>query len=102
MRPVNYPYLARFIPTSRFRTGISLFGVIDGSNTSFTVAPEEKFVHDPPYIQIRIFYNGIRLFWPDDYSLDESEGDGTGYDMVVLAVAPKPGDKLFADYIVTQ
>ncbi len=102
MRSVNYPFLARFIPTSRFRIGVSLYGPINGTNTSFTVTPGEKFLHNPPYIQIGVYYNGIRLFWPDDYSLDESGGGGTGYDTVVLLVAPKPGDRVFVDYVTTQ
>jgi len=49
-----------------------------------------------------VYYNGTRLLWLDDYLLVESGGGGTGYDTVVLAIAPKPGDKVFADYVVTQ
>ena len=102
MRPLNYPFLGRYIPTRRYRTGILLSGPIDGVNTTFTAPPGDKFVHDPPYIQIGVYYNGMRLLWLDDYLLVESGGGGTGYDTVVLAIAPKPGDKVFADYVATQ
>jgi hypothetical protein len=46
-----------------------------------------------------VYYNGQRLLLADDYTLAESGGPGTGYDTIQTVVVPKPGDKIWADYI---
>ena len=100
MRPLNFPFLSRFIPARRYRTEQDLIGVIDGINTSYTLPRGEKFVQETPYIQIVLYCNGIRLHLWDDYFVLESQGGGTGYDTVLLVEPPRPGDKLIADYVV--
>lgn len=89
-----------FLSLGRFRSGQTLVGVIDGINTSYTTPSLEKFIHNLPFTDISIFYNGGRLKILDDYTVIESGGIGTGYDTVVLAFAPLSGDHLIADYIV--
>ncbi len=91
----------RYIAAHRFRTGRSLDGSIDGLNVSFTVSPGDKFTHNLPFLTIQVYFNGVRLALLDDYTIIESGGFGTGYDTVVLEVAPKPGDHLLADYVST-
>jgi hypothetical protein len=66
-------------------------------NVTFTAG--EVFVHDPPRLTICVYYNGQRLLLADDYTLAESGGPGTGYDTIQTVVVPKPGDKIWADYI---
>lgn len=100
MRPLNFPFLSRYIPARRYRTEQRLEGVIDGVNVTYTLPRGERFVQDLPYIQIVVFYNGVRLIFQDDYVVLESGGGGTGFDTVVLAVPPRPGDKMVADYVV--
>ena len=100
MRSLNFPFLSRYIPARRYRTEQVLVGPIDGSNVSYTLPSGDKFVQDLPYIQIVVFYNGVRLLLRDDYTVLESGGGGTGFDTVVLATPPRPGDKVVADYVV--
>ena len=92
---------ARYVATHRFRTGRNLNGPFDGLNVSFTVPPGDKFTHNLPFLTIEVYYNGVRLALLDDYTVIESGGFGTGYDTVVLEIAPLPGDHLLADYLVT-
>jgi len=92
---------ARYIATHRFRTGQPLNGVINGTNITFTVPPGDKFTHNLPFLSIKVFYNGVRLALLDDYMVIESGGFGTGYDTVILEVAPLPGDHILADYVAT-
>lgn len=80
------------------RTGIALVGAIDTSNQVFTTP--SYFVHEVGGRSIQVYYNGQRLYDPDDYVCSESGGAGTGYDTVTLqgTMPPKPGDRLWADY----
>ncbi len=102
---VNFPALSgfqqQFIAADRFRTGQKLVGARDGTNFSFRTTGTEKFVHNLPFLSIQVFLNGIRLTLLDDYTIQESEGSGTGYNVVVLEVAPRPMDKVVADYVVS-
>jgi len=86
----------RTIPASKHRFAVALAGVINGVNVVFTTP--EKFRHDPPRAQLALYYNGQRLFILDDFTVTESGGPGTGYDTVSTLFAPRPGDKLWADY----
>jgi hypothetical protein len=80
------------------RTGIALIGLINGSNQVFTTPT--YFLHEVGGRSIQVYYNGQRLYDPDDYVCSESGGVGTGYDTVTLQ-GPKPprhDDRLWADY----
>lgn len=89
-----------FINVGRYRCGQNLVGAIDGSNTTFYTPGLEKFSHNLPFFDISVIYNGSRLLLLDDYTVAESLGSGTGFDTVILNMAPLPGDHLFADYIL--
>lgn len=92
----------QYIAAARFRTGQQLVGLVDGVNVTFTIPAPDKFTHNLPFLSIQIYWNGIRLTLIDDYTIYESGGVGTGYDMVVLEVPPRPGDHLLIDYIATD
>ena len=77
--------------------GVLLLGVINGVNTVFTTST--KFLHTVGGASIKVYMNGQRLFLTDDYTLSESGGPSSGYDTVTLLVAPRSGDKVFADYM---
>lgn len=100
---VNYLSLQaadqRYIAASRFRTGQQLIGPKDGVNVIFTVPVGDKFTHNLPFLSIQVYFNGMRLTLLDDYMVTESGGLGTGYDTVVLEVAPLPWDHLLSDYV---
>lgn len=90
-----------FIAVGRYRTGQGLLGDKDGVNLVFTTPSSENFVHNLPFLSIQLYFNGQRLTLLDDYMVSESEGSGTGFDTITMMVAPKPGDHLTADYIIT-
>lgn len=91
---------ARFIEIRRFRTAQNLAGVKNGLNLVFTTPGTDKFVHNLPFLDITIYYNGVRLALLDDYMVSESGGPNTGFDTIVLTMAPYPDDHLIADYIL--
>lgn len=90
----------RAVPSASFRWDILLDGLTNGINKTFTIPASEKFVQSGN-IHIRPYLNGQRLLSgaSGDYTVSESGGAGTGYDTVILAVAPKPGDNVTADFI---
>lgn len=90
---------SRFIEADRLRTGQQLVGVKDGVNMLFTTGAEH-FVHNLPFMTIQVYLNGVRLTLLDDYTVAESAGPGTGYDTVILALAPRAREKVLADYIL--
>lgn len=100
---VNYLSLQaadqRYVAAVRFRTGQQLTGSKNGLNVTFTVPSGDKFTQNLPFFGIQIYYNGQRLTLLDDYTVFESGGLGTGFDTVVLEVAPLSFDKLLADYV---
>ncbi len=100
---VNYLSLQaadqRYVATARFRTGQQLTGTKDGLNVTFTVPFGDKFTQNLPFLALKDYYNGVRLTLLDDYTVFESGGLGTGFDTVVLEVAPLFFDKLLADYV---
>ncbi len=65
-----------FITISRYRAAQGLVGPKDGSNETFTTPGLEKFVHNLPFLDISIYYNGVRLALLDDYMVVESGGSG--------------------------
>jgi hypothetical protein len=79
------------------REGVPLLGVYDGVNVLFTTP--EVFVQSVNR-NIKVYLNGVRLFYGsgNDYVVQESGGPGTGFDTVVLVVAPKATENLLADY----
>lgn len=90
-----------FVAAARFRTGQQLLGAKNGANVAFTVPVGDQFTHNLPFFSIQVYYNGQRLILLDDYTVVESGGFGTGFDTVVLEVAPASFDKLYVDYIAT-
>lgn len=89
-----------FIAADRYRTGQGLVGVKNGVNVTFTTPGLEKFSQNLPFLSIAVFYNGVRLALLDDYMVIESNGVGTGFDTVLMALAPLANDHLFADYVI--
>ena len=91
-----------FIAARRYRTGQGLLGPKTGLNYTFIVPGGEKFVHNLPFLTIAVYFNGVRQTFIDDYAIIESGGAGTGFDTVVMNVAPLYFDHLTADYVVTE
>lgn len=90
-----------FIAADRFRVGQNLVGVKNGINVSYTTPGLEKFVHNLPFLDISVVFNGSRLSLLDDYLVTESGGSGTGFDTIILLVPPpRSDDHLLADYVV--
>ncbi len=89
-----------FISIDRYRSAQGLVGSKDGVNVTFTTPGLELFVHNLPFIDISVYYNGIRLSLLDDYFVAESGGPGTGFDTVIMGIPPLYNDHLFADYIL--
>lgn len=91
------------IDITDFRWNIDLIGARNGANVTYTTP--EDFIQASgtyPNVVIRVYWNGVRLRLgaSNDYTVSESGGAGTGYDTIVMAVAPKADDQLTADYIV--
>ena len=88
-----------FVYSARYRTGWDLTGTKNGTNLVFMCPGGDKFTHNLPFLTIQVFFNGQRLRLIDDYVISESGGVGSGYDTVILEVAPRPSDKVWADYV---
>lgn len=69
-------------------------GDLDSVNDTFTTS-----VDYVPGTEA-LYYNGVRLTEGalDDYTRVESGGAGTGYDTLVVACPPLPGERLLVDY----
>ena len=81
----------------RLLIGQTLLGTIDGVNTVFTTMQ--------PFLRVggaaeRVYLRGVRRCEGPlaDYQAVESGGVGTGYDTIVFANPPRPGDNLLIDY----
>lgn len=74
-----------------------LSGDVDGVNVTFTTPA--YFIASGPSKE-SFYLNGVLLRQgvTEDYTVSESGGIGTGYDTIVMAFAPKPGDWLTIDY----
>jgi hypothetical protein len=90
----------RSTPQALQRWDIALSGVTNGINVSFAT-PE--FFLQVSNLHIRVYLNGQRLREGagNDYTVAESGGLGTGFDTVILAIAPRSGDTVTADFIAT-
>jgi len=91
-----------FIAVSRYRVGQNLVGVKDGVNVIFATPGLEKFAHNLPFLDLNVYYNGIRLKLLLDYMVAESGGSGSGFDTVLLTFAPEVNDQLLADYVLAS
>ena len=76
-------------------TGVELLGAINGVNTTFTTP--DLFIPST----LAVYYNGQRLKEGPlkDYTLTESGGAGTGFDTIIMGIAPKIGDRILTDYL---
>lgn len=72
-----------------------LIGDQDGINTTFTTAT--KFIHTSSFKEV-IFSNGLRNHIPEDYTIAESGGPGTGYDTILFVLSPDEDDVITIDY----
>lgn len=88
-----------FLSSARFRTGQDLVGSRNGFNLVFTIPVGDKFTHNLPFLTIQVYFNGQRLKLIDDFVINESGGPGSGYDTVILEIAPRAADKLSVDYV---
>lgn len=83
---------------------IVLNGVIDNVNTIFTI-PSGFFIQNTIH-QIVVYLNGVRQILSQDFLVAESGGPGTGFDTVILFIAPAttplPIDIITADYFIKQ
>ena len=83
---------------------IVLDGVVDDSNTVFTI-PSGSFIQNAIY-KIIVYKNGVKQSFLDDFFIAESGGPGTGYDTVILTdpatTVPPPDDIITADYYVSN
>jgi hypothetical protein len=89
---------------SLWQQDIQLDGIVDGSNMVFTI-PSGKFLVDGTH-KIVVYINGVKQVYLTDYFIAESGGPGTGYDTVVMAIAPQvlpsPIDIITADYYLAN
>lgn len=83
---------------------VELVGAVDDANTTFSI-PSGKFIQQGKY-KIIVYKNGVKQAFLDDFIIAESGGPGTGYDTVILAIAPTttpaPDDLITADYYIVQ
>jgi hypothetical protein len=81
---------------------IVLVGAVNDVNTVFKI-PFGSFIQNDDY-RIIVYKNGVKQLYLNDYFIAESGGPGTGYDTVILAVAPAtipaPDDVITADYYI--
>lgn len=81
----------------QLKQDVDLIGVIDSSNLIFTI-PSGKFIFTNNY-RITVYLNGVRQRFTENYLIAESEGPGTGYDLIIFVEdAPDVGDAIAADY----
>jgi hypothetical protein len=73
----------------------SLIGIQNSVNAIFTT--HDKFKHAGQFKEV-IFVNGLRNHIPEDYSIMESGGPGTGYDTVIFTDPPLVDDLITIDY----
>lgn len=82
---------------------IVLNGLVNDSNTVFTT--DSIFIQNTTY-KIIVYKNGVKQLFLDDYFIAESGGPGSGYDTVILTVAPTtiptPVDVITADYYIAN
>ena len=83
---------------------IMLIGAVNNINTIYTI-PSGKFIQNSIY-KIIVYKNGVKQVLSDDYIIAESGGVGTGFDTVILSIAPtttpSPVDVITADYYISN
>jgi len=85
------------------RDEIPLIGVKNGTNRTFYTP--EKFLNGTfptgDHFHIAVKHNGKDLYESIDYTIGESGGPGTGYDVInLISFTPNPHSLLYADYVV--
>lgn len=96
--PTDLEVLIHEVPvTHRLRYGVEPVGARNGVNHSYVVP--EYFVAEA----LRVYLNGQRLYagTGNDFEMLESGGVGSGYDTIVMAIAPLSVDRLILDYVTT-
>src|ERR1019366_386154 len=82
---------------------IQLIGVVDGTNTVYTI-PSGTWIQSTPY-KIIVYKNGVKQVLGDDYLIAENP-PGSGYYTVILTVPPtvipSPPDIITADYYINN
>lgn len=93
--------LTPFQLAAHLRQDEQLLGDIDGVNATFTLPNGDKAINQTTGAKILVKYNGQALHegGSNDFTVSESGGAGTGFDTVLLAFSPLPGDLISADYI---
>lgn len=85
-----------------FKQGVTLIGVQDGTNNIFYTP--DKFISGSlsnNTFRISIKHNGRELVEGSDFIIAESEGSGTGYDMIIFTCTiPQINSILIVDYVV--
>ena len=84
---------------------VELLGAVDGINTVFTI-PTGVIFYDGALHKILVYDNGVKQAFLDDFFIAESGGPGTGFDTVIMTVAPSIvnsiPDIITADYYISN
>lgn len=85
-----------------WREKISLIGMRNGINRTFFTP--QKFINGTYYgnvFHIAIEHNGKKLYENIDFTIGESAGPGTGYDIInFISLIPNAHSLLFANYVI--
>lgn len=89
------------IAETKFRFNVALVGTKDGANLAYTLPGGDKARNADPGYQVLVYVNGQR-WTPNEYTVSESGGVGTGYDTVTLNAGCEliSTDDLEADYVL--
>lgn len=90
--------------TNIWMQDVQLLGAVDNFNTLYFI-PSGTFI-ESSNLKIVVYKNGVKQVLNDDYVVNESGGVGTGYDSVIMTVAPTtvpaPIDVITADFYVSN
>lgn len=85
-----------------WREKVSLIGLRNGINKTFFTP--DKFINGPYFgneFHISVEHNGKQLYENIDFSIGESGGAGTGYDIInIFSITPNAHSLLFANYAI--
>ena len=85
-----------------FKDNIALIGAINGINKTFFTP--DKFINGNYFnniFHIKVRHNGKELYENIDYTIGESGGAGTGYDMInIYSFTPNQNSILYCDYVI--
>ncbi len=97
--------ISPFALAAHLREDEQLIGATNGANTTYLLPNGDKAINQEPGAKIKVYYNGQRLheggtivLVTNDFIVVEST-PGSGYDTVIMAISPLPGDLVTADYI---